>query len=212
MAATLPRAFPIFPLSEVLLVPGAFLPLHIFEQRYREMVADAMLGDRMIAIALPLPGHTTDEEDAPPVHAICGLGRIVQHRPYADGRCDIVLAGLTRMEIEREIASAKPYRTVTGTPVHEVLTVDESLIARAHALLDRIHGLSEEERAQAGELPLARVVDLVALRLPIPVIERHALHAIPDVRDRVAAVEAALDRLAGRVFPLEFGDADPRLN
>ena len=65
---------PIFPLDNVLLVPGGVLPLHIFEPRYRSMVSDAVDGDRLIAMAVPLPGRSTEQEERPPVHAVCGLG------------------------------------------------------------------------------------------------------------------------------------------
>ena len=47
---------PVFPLPDVVLFPGVFLPLHIFESRYREMVKDSLAGDRLIGVSLLRPG------------------------------------------------------------------------------------------------------------------------------------------------------------
>ena len=59
---------PLFPLPNVVLFPNVFLPLHIFEPRYREMVADALASDRMIGMVLLRPGWEHDYEGRPPVY------------------------------------------------------------------------------------------------------------------------------------------------
>ena len=64
----LPPTIPIFPLPNVVLFPNVFLPLHIFEPRYRAMVADALKGDRMIGMVLLRPGWEGDYEGRPPVY------------------------------------------------------------------------------------------------------------------------------------------------
>ena len=63
---------PIFPLPNVVLFPNVFLPLHIFEPRYREMVGDALAGDRMIGMTLLKPGWEHEYEGRPPVYATGG--------------------------------------------------------------------------------------------------------------------------------------------
>ena len=62
---TIPRTIPIFPLPDVMLFPGATRPLHIFESRYREMVADALEGDRLIGMVLLQPGYEADYTGRP---------------------------------------------------------------------------------------------------------------------------------------------------
>ena len=209
----LPRSFPIFPLSEVLLVPGAFLPLHIFEPRYRSMLAHAMAGDRMIGMALPVRGHSTDDEAEPPVHPVCGLGRVVHHRRHRDGGADIVLAGLARMHIQRELPTTRPYRLVSAVPLPDLLPEDgEDLAPRAEALLARLHEVDAHERKKLAELPVARLVDLIVLRLPAPVVERHRIHSIQDVALRLEETELLLSRLCGAPHPLDLRESDPRLN
>ena len=66
----LPAIIPIFPLPNAVLFPGVFLPLHIFEPRYRAMVADALEGDRLIGMMLLKPGWESDYEGRPPVYPV----------------------------------------------------------------------------------------------------------------------------------------------
>jgi uncharacterized protein len=61
----LPPTIPIFPLPNVVLFPNVFLPLHIFELRYRAMVTDALAGDRIIGMALLRPGFEVEYEGTP---------------------------------------------------------------------------------------------------------------------------------------------------
>ena len=61
----LPPVIPVFPLPNVVLFPGVFLPLHIFEPRYRAMTRDALAGDRIIGISCCRPGFEADYERRP---------------------------------------------------------------------------------------------------------------------------------------------------
>ena len=90
-AMTLLATIPIFPLQDVVLFPNSSAPLHIFEPRYRAMVADALEGDSIIGMVLLQPGYEAEYEGRPPVYAV-GLRRshhcvpgtarwAVQHRP-----------------------------------------------------------------------------------------------------------------------------------
>src|SRR5207253_3632333 len=90
---------PLFPLPNVVLFPNVFLPLHIFEPRYREMVADALEADRMIGMVLLRPGWERDYEGRPAVYAIGCSGVITHVDRMSDGRCNIVLRGLDRFRI-----------------------------------------------------------------------------------------------------------------
>jgi uncharacterized protein len=93
---------PLFPLPTVVLFPGVMLPLHIFEPRYRTMVADALDGDRQIGMVLLRPGWESDYEGTPPVHAMGCTGAIIQHTRLADGRYTLVLQGLERFRMTGE--------------------------------------------------------------------------------------------------------------
>src|SRR5439155_26348930 len=93
---------PLFPLPNVVLFPNVFLPLHVFEARYRDMVADAVAGDRMIGMVLLKPGWQQDYEGRPPVYPIGCSGVMTHVKRLPNGRYNIVLRGVERFRILRE--------------------------------------------------------------------------------------------------------------
>ena len=76
---------PIFPLPEVVFFPETVLPLHVFEPRYRQMIADCLAGDRWLAVAMLRAGWEKDYQGRPPVHGVAGAGEIIQAEMLADG-------------------------------------------------------------------------------------------------------------------------------
>ena len=86
---------PLFPLPNVVLFPHATLPLHIFEPRYRQMTADALRGEQLIAMSL-LKSVVQDASDSatPAIHPIVGLGQIIAHERLEDGRYMLILKGV----------------------------------------------------------------------------------------------------------------------
>lgn len=100
---------PIFPLPNATLFPNTVLPLHIFEPRYRQMTANCLRGDRMMAIALLNEGWQKDYFGRPPIHKTFGVGKIVDHELLDDGRYNIVLEGAYRAKLVEEYPH-EPYR------------------------------------------------------------------------------------------------------
>jgi Lon protease-like protein len=98
---------PVFPLAGALLFPRAQLPLHIFEPRYRAMVRDALAGDKLIGMIQP-----REEAERPPLFGVGCLGRIIGSELLDDGRYNIVLEGVSRFRVVRELAAETPYRQV----------------------------------------------------------------------------------------------------
>ncbi len=208
---TLPRVFPIFPLDQVILVPGAMLPLHIFEPRYRDMVADALAGDRSIAMGMPANQGQTGAGLDPQLHPVCGLGRIVHHQQYPDGRSDILLEGLSRMMIEAELDSGKSYRVVRAGRLEEIVPADD-VTERASLLLSRAMAFDDDECALLAKLPLGRMLDSVLLRIPVPMNVKQEIFAAAHLGDRLDALEVVLDKLDEPPSLLCFDADDPRLN
>jgi uncharacterized protein len=97
----------VFPLGGALLFPRMHLPLHIFEPRYRAMVSDALVRDRRIGMIQPRAEGTP-----PPLFEIGCVGRIAEVEALDDGRFDIVLEGLARFTILRELDVTTPFRQV----------------------------------------------------------------------------------------------------
>jgi Lon protease-like protein len=119
MAETaLPEIIPVFPLTGSLLLPGNLLPLNIFEPRYRNMVADALEGDRAIGMIQPVVPRqdnwvaAAEQPDEPQLYPIGCLGRIEECEPQDDGRYLIVLRGLSRFRIRQELPLHRGYRRV----------------------------------------------------------------------------------------------------
>ena len=106
---------PVFPLPSLVLLPDTIAPLSIFEDRYRLMVADALEGERLIAMALLQPGWEPQYEGAPPIHERVCVGAIVNHERLADGRYKLQFTEpgpFTRDEPRQELDDA--HRPVGG--------------------------------------------------------------------------------------------------
>jgi Lon protease-like protein len=110
----------IFPLPQATLFPGAVLPLHIFEPRYREMVGEALAGRGLIAIARLKPGFERDYEGRPPVFEVCGVGAIETCSQRNDGRFDLTLRGLSRARIVEELPPVRAFRRVRASLLESV--------------------------------------------------------------------------------------------
>ena len=108
----IPARIPVFPLPNIVLFPKTYLPLHIFEPRYRAMVSDAAMSGQCIGMTLLKDGWETDYYGHPPVFSMGCVGRLASVKPLADGRSNILLQGLERFEIEREWYD-KAYREAT---------------------------------------------------------------------------------------------------
>jgi uncharacterized protein len=114
-------SLPLFPLPSVVLFPNVFLPLHIFEPRYRQMVADALAGDRIIGMVTLRPGHEEEYDGAPPIYATGCSGLITHVDRLEDGRYNIILRGLEKFSIHSEEvpAAGRQYRCAVITPIDE---------------------------------------------------------------------------------------------
>src|SRR5438552_777128 len=121
----LPPSIPLFPLPNVVLFPNVFLPLHIFEPRYRAMTADALKGDRIIGMVLLRPGHETNYEGRPTVYDVGCAGVITHSQALADGRYDIVLRGIEKFRITSEDLT-RPYRIGHVEAISEAISPEEA--------------------------------------------------------------------------------------
>jgi Lon protease-like protein len=119
-------ALPVFPLPNVVLFPGALLPLHVFEPRYRALTRDVLGGRKLIAIARLKPGFEADYEGRPPLFSVCGVGIVTESVEHSDGRFDLTLRGLSRVRIVSELPPELPYRQVSAEELED-LPVDPAL-------------------------------------------------------------------------------------
>jgi Lon protease-like protein len=171
-------AGPLFPLPSVALFPHATLPLHVFEPRYRALTADALAGERLIAMATLQPGwETAYETKSAAIHPVVCLGRVTLDERLPDGRYLLLLRGLCRARIVTEFDTRLPYRTASLQVLDDVYpphpTIDRD--RRRRELLDLVRALESDSAQIAGlldnldsELSLAALCDVLASAVQFP--------------------------------------------
>lgn len=175
----LPPTIPIFPLPSVVLFPNAFLPLHIFEARYRAMVNDALGGNRIIGMVLLQPKYEVNYEGRPPVFAVGCAGAITHAEPLGDGRLNIVLRGIERFRVTGE-DSSRSYRIAHVDPLRDLVSDEHR--AELSRLRPRLETLLVSAVECAGSkprfppaIPDENLVNTLAQHLELEPLERQAL-------------------------------------
>lgn len=152
-AFSVPERLPVFPLPNVVFFPRMYLPLHIFEPRYRDMVADAAAGRQCVGMALLKEGWEEDYYGNPPIFDMGCVGRLVSVQPLPDGRFNILLQGLSRFEIceqfyEKRYRQARVRLKPDVGPVSLEPAIRETLVR----LLDAYMNESDDGRQWEGFL------------------------------------------------------------
>ena len=195
---SIPETLPVFPLLGALLLPGGRLPLHIFEQRYRNMVEDAIAGDRAIGVIQPLtttpqiysdPGPD-EEPDNPELYEVGCVGLIERWERLRDGRFIILLQGVRRFRVARELPLERGYRRVTADfagfavdPEDLATEVSPDRLMRALRQLVDLHQVPLE-LDRLSELSGLALLNSIAMALPFAPEEKQALLEAPDVSER----------------------------
>ena len=188
---------PLFPLPNVVLFPNVFLPLHIFEPRYREMVADALAGDRMIGMVLLRPGWDQDYEGRPPVYPIGCSGVLTHTEQLPDGRYNLVLRGIERFTIVEE-DDTRSYRRALIDPLVErpLDPVDRAVIQQQRSKIESLLGAGQ---ANAGDarMPASMsdedLVHALAQYLDLEPLEKQALLERSCLRSRAESLVELLE-------------------
>jgi Lon protease-like protein len=197
----IPPVIPLFPLPSVVLFPNVLLPLHIFEPRYRQMLADALAGDRVIGMVLLQAGWENDYGSRPAVFPIGCAGVITHVESLADGRSNIVLRGLTKFRIQGEDES-RPYRLAQVDPIIE--SVSRSERDRLFAIRNRLEEVvlaavtkNRRERQFPPDIPDEDLVNALSQYLDLEPLERQALLESDGV---VSRAKRLLDLLEMKVI------------
>ena len=173
----LPPVIPIFPLPNAVLFPSVFLPLHIFEPRYRQMVEDALNGDRLIGMVLLRQGWELEYEGRPPVYPVGCAGLMTHAEPLPDGRYNIVLRGLQKFRIDGE-DEGLPYRRARITTIREAGPDDQSLVRAARHRIEALlagAATSDADPPVPSAMPDEELVNALAQYMELEPIEKQAL-------------------------------------
>ena len=213
---------PLFPLPDFVLFPQVTQPLHIFEPRYRQMMADVLKGDRLIALGTLKPNwdQLYETKTAPVFSDVC-LGRVMLDREMDDGKYIILIRGLCRARIRAEKLTTTPYRQVelelrfdkySNTPEIERSSRRAELLEALVATLPDVEKSRETTEAALRDLPLGVLADLIASSLKIPtesmvslLTENHVDLRTDLLLDLLRAEKRSQhERAASRKFPPDF--------
>jgi Lon protease-like protein len=196
---------PLFPLPNLVFFPNTRLPLHVFEPRYRQMVADALEGDNRFGIVLLRPGWETDYFGAPAIYQCGTLGTIEQAVPLEDGRYNILLRGDIRFRVVDEVSRA-PYRTARVIAQPEA----QRTVGEAYAQREWLAELSRQYLTYLPDQTAVPEIDTVSLdaltnalvmSLNLDVEEKQRLLEIDDL---IARAERIGQELQTRIESMRF--------
>jgi Lon protease-like protein len=204
----------LFPLPNMVLFPFVIQPLHIFEERYRQMTADALASDRLICMALLRPGWEAEYSGRPPIHSVACLGRIVADQRLDDGRYNLLLRGLARVRIVEEIIDDKKYRSarlerltdVPAQPPHVQQHLRRALAREAPRWMSGHPEMDQQfRRLLDSELPLGALCDIFSFALPLDSEFKQQLLEETDVERRTRCL---LEYLTTQAPPTPKPDTD----
>jgi len=184
----------LFPLPALVVFPHAMQPLHIFEPRYCDLLREALETDRLIAMATLTGGIATASEQTPPIASTVCVGKIISHAEVEDARHNILVVGIRRARIIREIDAGRAFRIAqiectedvyppTGTDARiglkqRLLNAFGEIIPVSANVQKNLHDL------MAGQMGLGPITDIVSYTLPFDAEEKLRLLSEPDVDAR----------------------------
>lgn len=196
----------LFPLTGTLLLPGTYLPLNVFEPRYRRLVEDTLATDRRIGMIQPFVpaadnfGIVADGDPQPPLYDVGCVGSVVECDPQPDGRYWIVLRGESRFRVVRElpldpagyrcvVADSSPYAADLGELEAEV---DVGRLLATAARFCEVRQL-EFDIGLLASLPPAQAINALCAALPFEPAEKQALLEAAGPQARSDLLSGLLD-------------------
>lgn len=183
---TVTQRLSIFPLGGALLFPRMHLPLHIFEPRYRALISDAMARDRRIGMIQPKPGSGGE---APALFGIGCVGKIAHVEAMDDGRYNIILEGLARFRLVRELDVTTPFRQIEAVIEDDDATDTNLALANRASLEHESRKFAEAQGYAVDWESVARLddealVNGIAQIAPFDAAAKQALLEAPSLSDR----------------------------
>ena len=192
----LPETLPIFPLAGAILLPGARIPLNIFEPRYLRMTASALRESRLIGMIQPLQD---DDDGCGDVFSVGCAGRITSFSETADGRLAIILDGICRFRVSEELETAEGFRRIV--PLWNEFQMDldapvdsgdrASLLGALRAYAERTGlDLDWESIDRSETVDIVRVFSMIG---PFSPTEKQAIVEAANLLERTRTLIAMLD-------------------
>ncbi len=178
----------VFPLSGALLFPRMQLPLHIFEPRYQAMIKESLARDRRIGMIQPMTG-----DDPPALYSVGCIGKIANVEALEDGRYNIVLEGLARFRLVRELDVTTPFRQVEaeimpGDDLHQALGIaNRASLERESRRFADVQGYAVDWEA-VSQLDDESLVNGIAQVAPFDAAAKQALLEADDLGERAEMI------------------------
>jgi ATP-dependent Lon protease len=215
----------LFPLPNLVMFPHVVQPLHIFEPRYCDLLEDALATDRHIAVVLLQPGWERDYDGRPAIAPVACLGKIAAHERLPTGRHNILLRGLRRAAIRRELPPTRPFRQAEvdllddfhpSSGTQRRAQSQRQLVELARQLLPDSAALHEQlDELLASQVSLGMLTDVFSFTLGFSTTIKQRLLAEWNVDRRAALLTEKLAELAQRMeLPAssEAADFPPRFS
>jgi ATP-dependent Lon protease len=194
----------LFPLPNLVLFPHVMQPLHVFEPRYRDLVEEAIAGDRLLALALLAPGWEKDYDGRPPIYPTACLSVIAKHTRLDDGRFNLLLVGVRRIRVAKELPPSRTFRIAEASIAEDEFPKEDAaarpalqrrLIERFRGLLPQVPEAREQlEQLLREEVPLGILTDIMSYTLDLDVAVKIKLLAEANVDRRAAMLYELLSQ------------------
>jgi uncharacterized protein len=204
----------LFPLPNLVVFPHVMQPLHIFEPRYRSMLEESLADDSLIGMALLAPGWESDYEGRPPLRSAGCLCRVATHHRTSEGSYNVLVLGLRRMKIVRELPSDKSFREAQVDLLDDDYPADDAadrgklqlqLLEAFKRVLPTIPEAQEQmDELLGGQIPLGMLTDIVAYTLDLDLQFKERMLQETSVDRRAEELLEFLARARRLAFPPEF--------
>jgi ATP-dependent Lon protease len=208
----------LFPLPNVTVFPHVMQPLHVFEPRYRALFADALSGDKLIAMATLSPGWEETYDQRPVIFPHACLCRIATHTKLDDGCYNTLLIGLRRLKIVKELPPTKMFREAQVELLDDEYSqmnapsrpgLQRRLVERFKRIVPKMAEAQEQlDQLLGSDVPLGLLTDLVAYTVDLPLATKMALLSEINVDRRAELLlqnlGLSIGSMPGSKFPPDF--------
>jgi Lon protease-like protein len=204
----------LFPLPNLVVFPHVMQPLHIFEPRYRQMLEDSLADDLLIGMALLAPGWEKDYEGRPPLRQVGCLCRVATHHRTDDGSYNVLMLGLRRIVIERELPPDRTFRIADvricedeypDSSADERSELQRRLLESFKQMLPRVPEAYEQlDQLLGNQISLGMLTDIVGYTLDLGLDFKEQLLAETGVDRRAELLLERFARARNAKFPPEF--------
>jgi uncharacterized protein len=179
---------PLFSLSNVVLFPKTPVPLYVFEEKYRTMIREVLEGNKELVVALIKPGSESGHAGISGLYQVACLGRIETYEELEDGKYNIVVAGIQRVRLIREIQHI-PYQMVEVESIEEPeygLLTEDLMVNHNHLgelfakFTELATGANQHAQDLMPQLDFESLVNMVAMTLNLAIEQKQMLLEMDD--------------------------------